>query len=571
MSDFDELDDILISLRERREKLDGNAKSAPEPIEAPVKSRSQRAKEERELQRKEQERLEKERKERERLQREQKKRQEQERLAREKAEKERIEKEREAQLIREMELEAERNRERRREQEEKQRLEKELKEKEEASKQLNSVDNSNILSEPEYEEIDQEIDRVAIDKILRKQELKKRKRVKQAIKNGATPEELEEIKLKIVEESRKKLEPPKPLIKDNKAKKENPVMTLADDENDNLEKLVWIRADGRKVKEKVTKASFKESVKKIPSNIVKSFKNHFIPALKRGIKSSFTKQMAIFLAIILALSGLVYGGNRLYEYSQIAYLKPYQEKYPDVQFPQGILEEMCDEYGQNSTIVGKLEIQDTETNCFSTYQRTQGYVFGQHSRGVTESQQFLAVDINGYGDIEAVYSSPEGYLNSTQTITYTTLFEKNTYKVIAAYYTNLNPEDDRDYAFPYSVYGNLTEKSFKEYEDKIKSRRLYDTGYTLSYTDRFITVSADSDFMNDFKFVIVGVKIDKSKLNKSNVAIPNNNVHYPQIWYDVNNLENTYRWSKKWYPEIYTDSAKEEVTQLTKEDFLPQK
>ena len=81
MSDFDELDDILISLRERREKLETGGKPAFEPPEAPVKSRSQRAKEERE--RLEKERLERERQERlekERLERERQERLERERL-----------------------------------------------------------------------------------------------------------------------------------------------------------------------------------------------------------------------------------------------------------------------------------------------------------------------------------------------------------------------------------------------------------------------------------------------------------------------------------------------------------
>ena len=587
MSDFDELDDILISLRERRERLENGGKPAFEPPEAPAKSRSQRAKEEQErlekerLERERQERLEKERLERERqeclekerlererrerlekerlererqerlekerLERERQERLEKERLEREKQErleKERLERERqerlkkeqaerEEQLIKEMELEAERNRQRRKEQEEREALEQE--------RAAAEAEN-----QPEPEELSEEppIDKAAVDKVIRKHELEK-------------------IKLEVVEEKIKPLEPPKPATRAASSKKP--------DEDVNEDDLVWITADGKKPKKKITKKDLVEGFKKAPSNIRNGFKNSFIPALKRGIKSTVTKQLAIFLAAIVAVSGAIVGGYRLYDYSKVAYLKPFQQKYPDVQFPQGILEDMCGAYGENQTVVGRLQIADTDTDKYATYQRTNDFVFAQHSYGVIDTQQFLAVDINGAGDIESVYSTGDGFLNSTQLITYSTLFEKNTYKVIAAYYTNLNPMDDRDYTFPYSVYGNMTEKSFTDYADKIESRRLYDTGYTFSYADRFITVSASSDFMTDFKFVVVGVLVDEEKFVKSETAVANENVHYPQIWYDVKFLENPYRFSKKWYPEIYTDSSKTSTKTLTADDFAENK
>ncbi len=606
MSDFDELDDILISLRERRERLENGGKPAFEPPEAPAKSRSQRAKEEQErlekerLERERQERLEKERLERERqeclekerlererrerlekerlererqerlekerLERERQERLEKERLEREKQErleKERLERERqerlkkeqaerEEQLIKEMELEAERNRQRRKEQEEREALEQE--------RAAAEAEN-----QPEPEELSEEppIDKAAVDKVIRKHELEKRKKLKRAVKKGASDNELEKIKLEVVEEKIKPLEPPKPATRAASSKKP--------DEDVNEDDLVWITADGKKPKKKITKKDLVEGFKKAPSNIRNGFKNSFIPALKRGIKSTVTKQLAIFLAAIVAVSGAIVGGYRLYDYSKVAYLKPFQQKYPDVQFPQGILEDMCGAYGENQTVVGRLQIADTDTDKYATYQRTNDFVFAQHSYGVIDTQQFLAVDINGAGDIESVYSTGDGFLNSTQLITYSTLFEKNTYKVIAAYYTNLNPMDDRDYTFPYSVYGNMTEKSFTDYADKIESRRLYDTGYTFSYADRFITVSASSDFMTDFKFVVVGVLVDEEKFVKSETAVANENVHYPQIWYDVKFLENPYRFSKKWYPEIYTDSSKTSTKTLTADDFAENK
>lgn len=460
MSEFDELDDILLFLKQRKETEENHIDDFDEK---PIKSRSQRAKEEKE--RLEQERLEKERIERERL--------EQERL-----EQERIEKQ---------------------------------------NKQLE--------------------------------------------------EQKTKDNIEIVEETKDELLPP---IASVEQESEFEASVLQ-------EKYVWITANGKINKEKKHKTSKKslksfvvsipQKIKEFPENLKNGFKNRFIPGLKRQIKSDFTKQMALFLALIVAFSGLIVGGDRLYEYSKVAYLKPYQQKYPNVDFPQGILEEMCDTYAQNNACVGALKFDDIELETTVTYQCRNGCCYAPFGKDDNGDEQFVYIDINQCGDFEKIYSNSFGYVNAKQLITYTSLYGKCSYQVIATFYTNTNPQDDKDYVFPYGVYGTLTEKSFDGYTDRLLSRSLYDTVSELDYNSKYITVSMDSDFMPGFKFVIVGVSVDEEKFEKNTDVSENDNVHYPQCVYDLYGSENPFRFSSKWYPEIYTDSSLTDTLQLTSDDF----
>lgn len=460
MNDFDELEDILISL-----KNNSNDSSIDNsPLEPPVKSRMQRAAEEKA---------------------------EQERLAREAAERARLEQER---------------------------LERENAERE----------------------------RLAREKAKRDAAEKQRQNEPQSF--GLRTEDAPDLEL------------PKPAVKDIEEEPE----------------LVWFEnvqpADGKeqenpiKSEKKKIRADKKAERKKAKSDKKSSKAKPDFNKLKSALKKILTKQLAIILGIILLIAALAFGGVRLYEYSRVAYLKPYEKQY-GIEYPLGILEEYCDQYGKNQHTVGELIIEDTNTNKFAANQITNNYVYAFEGTDVYTEQQFRSVDVTGCADLESIYSTTEGFLNSSQRITFNTLFEKADYKVIAAYYTNKNPEDDSGYVFPYSIYGNLNEKSFNHFADSIEHRRLYDTGFIMTSDYSYLSVSADSDFMENFKFVVVCVKTDSKDFTKSTVAVTNEKIHYPQVWYDINGETNPYRFSGKWYPEIYTDIESAKTVKLTADDF----
>ena len=263
---------------------------------------------------------------------------------------------------------------------------------------------------------------------------------------------------------------------------------------------------------------------------------------------------------------LGFGGVKLYQYSKIAYLKPFEEKY-HIEYPVGIGKEFCDAYGKNPSLAGEIVISDTDTKEYVYSEPSQGEALFEKGSSVYEDQHCRAIALSKeQADLEKVYATSEAFLASTQTVTFKTLFNESNYRVVAAFYTNTKPEDDNGYVFPYNCYGNMTSDSFYQYQDRINTRRLYNPGYDIAETDDLLTVSVDSDIMENFRFVIVCVKV-KGSVTKVSSTQPNEKIHYPQVWCDAHNMHNSYFLAGKWYPEIYTNEEQTETQKLTLADF----
>lgn len=270
---------------------------------------------------------------------------------------------------------------------------------------------------------------------------------------------------------------------------------------------------------------------------------------------AFTKKNKIALICVgaVALIGIL---AIIINIASTAYLKPYEKKY-GITYPKGIAEEFCDAYGQNKNVSAKITFGDGQLG--EVFILNSDYQSGDHfdeGSAIDDDAQIKSISIeSSSADIEGLYSKSKNYINSTQVVYLTDIYGKSkTYQTIAAYYTNTNPSDDNGYAFPYNACGTLTEDSFNSYEDRVMSRALYHTGYDMSYTDRYLSISADSDFMQDFRFVILCVEVDKIVTPYKEVT-ENEKVHYPQIWYDENNEHNPYWLAGQWRPVIYTDKA----------------
>lgn len=274
-------------------------------------------------------------------------------------------------------------------------------------------------------------------------------------------------------------------------------------------------------------------------------------------KKANTKKIIIAIVAVILVIAIGFG---IFSYASTAYLRPYKDKY-GIDFPKGIPEEFCDKYGENQEFTGKLDIIDGERNIYIYSQNEESLAHFDGGSTINKPQQFRAISISkDDADIEALYSSMERYKRARQRITFTNIYGKEeNYQVVAAYYVTTVADDDDGYLFPYNLYGDLTEDSFNEYEDRITTRSLYYTGYDMSYSDSFLTISADSDFMDNFRFVVLCVKVD-GDVTPLEHPEENKNIHYPQVWYDVNKKHNSYWLASKWQPTVYTDE-KHKVTE----------
>ncbi len=284
------------------------------------------------------------------------------------------------------------------------------------------------------------------------------------------------------------------------------------------------------------------------------------------LKAFGLKKVGIILCAVLVLILAVVGAVKIAEHSKTGYIKKYEKQY-HVDFPDGILKEFCDLYGEDQSFSGTLTIKDTDTNEIKVYSKANGgSALLEKGSDVKEKQKIRAIAIDkSLADIESVYSTAKGFMNASQEVTFKTLFEEEKYRVVAAYYTNTRPEDDAGYVFPYNTYGNLTKGSFYQFTDRIKTKSLYDTGYKLLNENHILSISTQSDFMPDFRFVIVCVKCEDD-FEKAETATVNNKVYYPQVWYDKNKKKNPYYLAGKWYPEIFVSDSGA-TKKLTMEDF----
>lgn len=298
----------------------------------------------------------------------------------------------------------------------------------------------------------------------------------------------------------------------------------------------------KKKKAPAPKPKKKAKEKKVKNGVSKYAKTTFSKDIKKTIK--------IIVAIIVAIAIAVAGGFVIASKAKYGYIKAYEKQY-GIDFPKGIQEEFCDEYGKNQGIRGALVIEGEKQ--FVESESTNNPYLDNESK-IDEDAQFIAIKASkdDFG-AEKVYSTSKGYTNASQEIVFNTLFEEQRYQVIACYYTNTKKTNGDSYIYPYNIYGNMSQRSFVEFEDKIKSRELYDTGYKFSYYDKFISVAIDSDFMEDYVFVIVGVKVD-DKMKKYTDATDNKKVHYPQSYYTANDMHNPYRFAKKWQPEMLNNA-----------------
>lgn len=283
------------------------------------------------------------------------------------------------------------------------------------------------------------------------------------------------------------------------------------------------------------------------------------PEKKRPPKKSKTP---FILGAVVLIAAICLGALFL---NQNLYVRKYEKKY-NMSFPVGIPRELCDFYGRNPTLAGSLKFGDFENETLVYSEpKGDGGLFEKGS-DINADQHYRAIAITPEdADIEALYKEAESFKSSTQSFTFKTIHgDDDTYQVIAAYFVNTNPEDDNGYAFPYNCYGNFTEKSYKHYEDTIKCRSLYTTGYKIAPEDYCLTVSVPTDVMPDFRFVIVGVK--KEKVEKITETKRNPLLRLPQAYCDKLGTRNIYaQFAAKWYPEIVDSNGN--AIQLSEKDF----
>jgi len=324
-------------------------------------------------------------------------------------------------------------------------------------------------------------------------------------------------------------------------------------ENDG-EKAAVDEADSEK-----TKQNFNTKI--VRANI----KTRLMPKVKAFCKKVIIIRTLIALGVIAVIIAAVFGGIEYHEYQKTAYLRPYEQKY-GIEYPDGILEEFCDLYGNDRTTAGKIIIEDSSTNVVVSGGKNAEALM-ELGGTVLSDQHLRSVAIED-STVEQYFSTPDAFLNSSQRVVFRTLFGDEEYKIAFVYYANTNPDNDNGYVFPYNSWGNMTYRSYLSYLDRVQTRSLFKTGTGIAYDDYLLSLNFPTNTEPDSRFVMLCVRTrDGVKFERSERTYENKMRRHTQAWYDENGEENIFRQAANWYPEIYTDAAKTKTKQLTAKDF----
>lgn len=128
-----------------------------------------------------------------------------------------------------------------------------------------------------------------------------------------------------------------------------------------------------------------------------------------------------------------------------------------------------------------------------------------------------------------------------------TIYGDFTWFVYAAFISNSDASQDNGYLFPYNFI-DVSDGKFADYIAEIDKRKFYTTGVDIQPTDKILTLSTCCYDFEDARLVVVArlrregesVAVDTSR------AYLNDDIKYPQIWYDVNKKTNNHASDPRW-------------------------
>lgn len=245
-----------------------------------------------------------------------------------------------------------------------------------------------------------------------------------------------------------------------------------------------------------------------------------------------------------------------------------------VEFPEGIQAQYKDLYAQNQDFVGWLTVPGTSIDT-PVYKQNNNSYYLKHDNydtytkyGIPFLDMYCGVEklsrnttvyghnfdnglifdeLHNYQDIEFFKKNP--------VIEFNTLYKNYKWKVIAAFHTNGTSEGDNGYLF-YYVAAEMGNNSFMDFYDELQQRSYIHTGVDVEPTDKILTLSTCTYFFDknggiqNARFAVTArlVRDGESEEVDVSLATENENVRYPQLYYDVYGGSNPYRNDSKWIP-----------------------
>lgn len=251
---------------------------------------------------------------------------------------------------------------------------------------------------------------------------------------------------------------------------------------------------------------------------------------------------------------------------------------PGTNFPEGIQEKYKAAFAGNKNFAGWLRVPNTcidtgiyKTNNNSYYLKRDIYgsytkfgtpfldykndiknlnrntvIYGHNFEDNFEDDLIFG-PIEQYRDVEFYKTAP--------VIEFNTIYEDYKWKVFACFLTNGDSKGDNDYLF-YYVAPSMNDSNFMEFIDEVEQRSYIHTGVDIKETDKILTLSTCTYFFDrggairNARCVVMArlVREGESEEVDTSLAKANENIRFPQLYYNVFGGTNPYRNASRWYP-----------------------
>ena len=110
-----------------------------------------------------------------------------------------------------------------------------------------------------------------------------------------------------------------------------------------------------------------------------------------------------------------------------------------------------------------------------------------------------------FGDLD-LYAQ-ESYWADHKTIQFDTIYQEQTYEVVAAFYARILYKNEEGFRY-YQFIDAADEDAFNEYVRFIDENQCYDTGVDIAYGDQLLTLSTCAYHVENGRFVVVAKRIE---------------------------------------------------------------
>ena len=135
-------------------------------------------------------------------------------------------------------------------------------------------------------------------------------------------------------------------------------------------------------------------------------------------------------------------------------------------------------------------------------------------------------------------------------IEFNTIYGETKWKIISAFLVNSTADLDDNYTLEYNFVG-CYDDNFTAYLQELEKRSYVHTGVDVNADDVLLTLSTcDKAQIAEGRFVVVArlVREGESEAVDTAAATANNNIKFPQGYYDKYKMQNPYQKDKKWKP-----------------------